>query len=135
MQTGINIISICQSRKTTDDFVQHAQTWMKGAVWSGDCPSWYKIKKGKYAGRVDAVWPGITLHFGRVLETPRWEDYDIEYSGREDGSTGNRFAYLGTGFVPETFDPSKDDSPHIGIHNIDMRWIKAASLDVKLGGI
>ncbi|EAU31007.1 predicted protein [Aspergillus terreus NIH2624] len=131
LQTEYNIVSVCPSRKATDDFVEHAQTWMKGAVWSGNCPSWYKIQKGRYAGRCDAVWPGITLHFVRALAAPRWEDYDIQYDSREDGSPGNRFAYLGRGFVPESVDPSADDSPHLNVRHIDERWTKAASLGTK----
>ncbi|GAB1211188.1 hypothetical protein ATERTT37_000300 [Aspergillus terreus] len=131
LQTEYNIVSVCPSRKATDDFVEHAQTWMKGAVWSGNCPSWYKIQKGRHAGRCDAVWPGITLHFVRALAAPRWEDYDIRYDSREDGSPGNRFAYLGRGFVPESVDPSADDSPHLNVRHVDERWIKAASLGTK----
>jgi hydroxyversicolorone monooxygenase len=128
LQTENNIVSVCPSLMATEDFVEHAQTWIKSSVWSGNCPSWYKIQSGRHTGRVDAVWPGITLHFARALATPRWEDYDIEYDCREDGSPGNRFAYLGNGFVPETFNASADDSPHLNFHSIDKRWINAARL-------
>lgn len=135
LQTEINVVSLCPSWKATEEFVEHAQTWMKGAVWAGDCPSWYKIKKGKHAGRVDAIWPGITLHFITAIATPRWEDYELEYLRRKDGSPGNRFAYLGAGFVPACVDPSKDDSPHTAIRHIDKRWIEAVGLEIKEGEI
>ncbi|GME65311.1 predicted protein [Neofusicoccum parvum] len=130
LQTEISIRSITPSRAATDDFIEHAQQWLRGAVWAGNCPSWYKIQTGKHAGRVDAVWPGITLHFVKALDQPRWEDYEIEHVGRADGSMGNRFSYLGNGFVPEMFDESMDDSPHIGLHNVDPVWARAVGLRI-----
>lgn len=35
--------------------------------------------KDRQTGRVVAVWPGSSIHFMEMIETPRWEDYEIEY--------------------------------------------------------
>ncbi|KAF4337270.1 sterigmatocystin biosynthesis monooxygenase stcW [Fusarium beomiforme] len=127
LQMEHNIISVAPKQEAMDDFAQHAQTWMKGAAWSWDCPAWYKARSGPLKGRVNVVWPGITLQFMRVLEKVRWEDYDIKYAATGKTSA-NRFLYLGDGLVKETFDTEMDDSPHVNLGAIDPRWAKAAGL-------
>ncbi|KAG5753025.1 hypothetical protein H9Q69_009918 [Fusarium xylarioides] len=127
LQMEHNIISVVPKQEAMDDFVEHAQTWLKGCAWSGDCPAWYKTQSGPLKGRVNLIWPGITLQFVRALSKVRWEDYDIKYAASGKKST-NRFLYLGDGLVKETFDPEMDDSPHIHLGAIDPRWTKAAGL-------
>ncbi|KAF5585023.1 sterigmatocystin biosynthesis monooxygenase stcW [Fusarium subglutinans] len=100
LQMEHNIISVVPKQEAMDDFVEHAQTWLKGC---------------------------ITLQFVRALSKVRWEDYDIKYAASGKKST-NRFLYLGDGLVKETFDPEMDDSPHIHLGAIDPRWAKAAGL-------
>ncbi|KAL5585816.1 hypothetical protein FOVSG1_013508 [Fusarium oxysporum f. sp. vasinfectum] len=127
LQMEHNIISLVPKQEAMEDFAQHTQTWMKGAAWSWDCPSWYKAQSGPLKGRVNVIWPGITLQFVRVLEKVRWEDYDIRYAATGKTSA-NRFFYLGDGLVKETFDAEMDDTPHINLGAIDPRWAKAAGL-------
>lgn len=73
--------------------------------------------------------------FCSAIATPRWEGYEFEYVRREDGSPGNRFAYLGAGFIPKWVGPSKEDSPHTAIRHIDKIWIEAVGLEIKEGEI
>lgn len=40
-----------------------------------------------------AIYPGSRLHFLRLLERPRYEDYDIDYEDAED-----MFGFFGNGF-------------------------------------
>ncbi|RKK76770.1 putative sterigmatocystin biosynthesis monooxygenase stcW [Fusarium oxysporum] len=127
LQMEHNIISVVPKQEAMDDFVEHAQTWLKGCAWSWDCPAWYKAHSGPLKGRVNVIWPGITLQFVRALSKVRWEDYDITYAASGKKSA-NRFLYLGDGLVKETFDPDMDDSPHIHLGAIDPRWAKAAGL-------
>ncbi|CZR46022.1 monooxygenase family protein [Fusarium proliferatum ET1] len=127
LQMEHNIISVVPKQEAMDDFVEHAQTWLKGCAWSGDCPAWYKTQSGPLKGRVNLIWPGITLQFVRALSKVRWEDYDIKYAASGKKSA-NRFLYLGDGLVKETFDTDMDDTPHIHLGAIDPRWSKAAGL-------
>ncbi|KAK5443483.1 hypothetical protein LTS15_010628 [Exophiala xenobiotica] len=85
-----NIRSIRPKEKVVEQFLRHADTYMKRTAWTGPCSSWFK------GGRKDgkpAVWPGSRLHFLRLLEKPRFEDFDIEYDESED-----MFSFLGNGF-------------------------------------
>ncbi|EGU82080.1 hypothetical protein FOXB_07403 [Fusarium oxysporum f. sp. conglutinans Fo5176] len=127
LQMEHNIVSVVPKQEAMEDFVEHAQTWMKGAAWSWDCPAWYKARSGPLKGRVNVIWPGIILQFVRALENVRWEDYDIKYA--PSGKIGtNRFLYMGDGLVKESFDEKLDDTPHIHLGAIDPRWAKAAGL-------
>jgi len=59
MQTD-NIKSWVPNQDKTDLFNEHAQEWIKHSVWKDDCRSWYKNNE---TGRVNAVWPGSSLHY------------------------------------------------------------------------
>ena len=74
----------------TEHFLRHAKTFLKRTAWTGPCVSWFK---GGTAGGVPAIYPGSRLHFLRLLEKPRFEDYDIQYDNEED-----MFAFMGNGF-------------------------------------
>ncbi|KAG8623709.1 hypothetical protein KVT40_008685 [Elsinoe batatas] len=102
----------------TDKFNQHAQEWIKYTVWKHDCRSWYKNNE---TGRVNAVWPGSSLHYMKAIETPRWEDFEIEY--KHD----NPWAALGMGWTLENRAGlgKADPSPYLKLENIDPEWAKA----------
>ncbi|KEF54579.1 uncharacterized protein A1O9_09021 [Exophiala aquamarina CBS 119918] len=127
LQMEHNIVGIDPTDEALADWVEHAQAWVKGMVWSGDCKSWYKIYKGPYAGRTNALWPGITLHMVKALKTPRWEDYRIDRK-LSSPSHANRFQYLGHGMVQEVIDSRLDDTPHFSLSEIDPRWAKATGM-------
>lgn len=74
-----NIKSMAPKQDITDSFNEHAQVrslgavtkqvanreakeWIKHTVWKDDCRSWYKNND---TGRVNAVWPGSSLHYGK----------------------------------------------------------------------
>lgn len=71
---------------------QYMQKVHEDLVWTGACQSWCMypwfllhtnaddlIDKHRATGQVTAVWPGSSIHYMEAIETPRWEDYDIEY--------------------------------------------------------
>ncbi|RAQ99484.1 FAD/NAD(P)-binding domain-containing protein [Stemphylium lycopersici] len=101
----------------TDAFNAHAQEWIKHTVWKGDCRSWYKDND---TGRVNAVWPGSSNHYSEVVETPRYEDFEIEYQH------SNLWGHLGMGYaICNKKFPESDVSPYLQLENIDPKWLKA----------
>jgi len=89
MQTE-NIKSIRPKKRATEQFLRHADTFLKRTSWTGPCSSWFK--GGKKDGK-PAIWPGSRLSFLRLLEKVRFEDFDIEYENDE-----NMWGFLGNGF-------------------------------------
>ncbi|ETS84424.1 sterigmatocystin biosynthesis monooxygenase stcW [Pestalotiopsis fici W106-1] len=113
------IKSLAPKQYVTDKFNEHAQEWYKYTVWKDSCRSWYKNND---TGRINAVWPGSSLHFTQVVINPRWEDYDISYVH------DNPFASLGMGHIdpPRSQDNKGADlSEYIQPSNIDPKWVEA----------
>jgi hydroxyversicolorone monooxygenase len=98
----------------TDLFNDHAQEWITHTVWKSSCRSWYKDND---TGRVNAVWPGATLHFNSVLAHPRYEDFDIKYIYK------NPWAHLGMGWTTE-WTQNKDKSPYLATEQLDPLWLE-----------
>lgn len=111
-----HIKSWAPRQSVTDAFNAHAQEWIKHTVWAGSCRSWYKNND---TGRVNAVWPGSSNHYSEVIETPRYEDFDIEYRN------GNMWAHLGMGYAVRNVKEGSDLSPYLALENIDPKWLKA----------
>ncbi|ETS76642.1 hypothetical protein PFICI_12029 [Pestalotiopsis fici W106-1] len=65
-------------------------------TWSGPCSSWFKNGAG---GKL-AMFPGSRITSFELMNSPRFEDYKIEYRD------GNTFAFLGNGFSTTEFDGS-----------------------------
>lgn len=87
---------------------------MPRTVWTDDCRSWYKDNK---TNRVNALWPGGSLHYIDTIRTPRYEDFNYSYS------SVNMFAYLGNG-KPRVLDiPNGDKSPYFQLENVDEKWL------------
>ncbi|KAL4805219.1 putative sterigmatocystin biosynthesis monooxygenase stcW [Aspergillus unguis] len=100
-----NIHSLSPRADVTAAFNHHAQTWYKGTAWEeASCRSWYK---NNLTGRVNAIWPGSSLHFCEAISTPRYEDYEIKYT------QANMWAYLGLGFTKAQSQEDGDLSPYI----------------------
>ncbi|KAI8931470.1 hypothetical protein NX059_011138 [Plenodomus lindquistii] len=111
----------------TDAFNTHAQEWIKHTVWKGSCRSWYK---DNVTGRVNAVWPGSSNHYSEVIETPRYEDFEIEYQNT------NMWAHLGMGYaVRNVHYPEADVSPYLALENMDSKWLKAIGYDGPAGEV
>ncbi|KAL3441401.1 FAD/NAD(P)-binding domain-containing protein [Aspergillus insuetus] len=85
-----SIKSISPKREAVEEAYVHTHELLKRTAWSASCSSWFK--GGKKHGPVTAIWPGSRLHWFESLKEPRYEDFDIEYSG-------NRFSYLGNGYT------------------------------------
>ncbi|KAL2395806.1 FAD-binding monooxygenase tazF [Exophiala dermatitidis] len=85
-----NIRSLRPKENVVDHFIRHADSFLKRTAWTGPCSSWFK--GGKIDGK-PAIWPGSRLHFLRCMETPRYEDFDIEYDEADD-----MFSFFGNGF-------------------------------------
>ncbi|QGI69611.1 hypothetical protein CEK26_001943 [Fusarium fujikuroi] len=83
MQTE-NIGSLEVKREAADDFLEQRDKIMQGMVWTGSC-------NGSDNGAVTGPWCGSIWHFKETLESPRWEDFEIQYLEK------NRFAYLRNG--------------------------------------
>ena len=94
------------------EFLEWKDSFMPNTIWADDCRSWYK--GGKAGAKVQALWPGSTLHFLEVLETTRWEDYDVKYN-----ENVNRWSFLGNGLSSvearkgdlSWYMKNKDDTP------------------------
>lgn len=127
LQRQPNIRFLAPRQDMMDAFAAHCQEWYRSMVWSDICPSWYKDEK---TGRVRGVWPGITLHHARVMSLPRWEDYEYGYKLNASGTVDNIFSFLGKGLVPEMFDDTLDDSPHMLPSNIDPAWARAKGITI-----
>lgn len=89
-----NIKSMTPRQEAADEFVEHANLWLKRTVWSETCSSWFKIN-----GQL-TIFPGSRLVLADLLSTPRYEDYLYEYWSK------NRFGFLGNGFSTKEFDGS-----------------------------
>ncbi|OGM45372.1 flavin-binding monooxygenase [Aspergillus bombycis] len=76
------IATIQPKKESCDSFKKYCEQFFKKTVFSLPCRSWYK--RGTENGPVTALWPGSSIHFVKVLEKPRFEDYDYTYLGGND---------------------------------------------------
>ncbi|KAK2016149.1 FAD/NAD(P)-binding domain-containing protein [Colletotrichum eremochloae] len=118
------ICGITPHQAAADDFNTHCSEWARHNVWSEDCGGWFKHPK---TGRLNAIWPGSSLHYMDTIGLPRYEDYDITYLGP---GKKNRFAYLGMGTARVTVEKG-DQSPYLAIDKMDSRWLKTSGIDVE----
>jgi len=116
------IASISPKQDVTDAFNEHCQEWVKHTVWVEECRSWYKNNE---TGRVNAVWPGSSLHYMEAIKVPRYEDFDIEYLG---AGKKNMWAFLGMGAVRALVN-KEDVSPYLNPEAIDPEWMKAMNIN------
>ncbi|KAJ9612026.1 hypothetical protein H2200_003621 [Cladophialophora chaetospira] len=116
------IASIAPKQDVTDAFNEHCQEWVKHTVWVEECRSWYKNNE---TGRVNAVWPGSSLHYVEAIRVPRYEDFDIEYLGP---AKKNMWAFLGMGAVKALVN-KEDVSPYLNAESIDPEWMKALGIN------
>jgi hypothetical protein len=123
-------------QQVTDEFNEHVQTYMQKTVWTDDCRSWYKNND---TGRVNAIWPGSSLHYIEAIQDPRWEDFHWKYQkvcetplppfSAFDRCANleqrNRWHFLGNGHS-KTQVEGGDKSPYLNIDNIDKDWLDHA---------
>ena len=107
MQTD-RILSIKPKDVAVDHFVRHANAWMKRTALTGPCVAWYKGNDG--TSKPPSLWPGERSQFIKILDTPRFEDFDIRYENQDD-----MFGYFGNGWDFEAHgDPNGDKSWYMG---------------------
>lgn len=116
------ICAIAPRQDITDEFNEHTQEWIRHTVWTDSCRSWYKNNE---TGRVNAVWPGSSLHYIEAIREPRYEDFHISYLGP---AKKNRWAFLGMGTVRDLVEKN-DVSPYLSVDNIDPKWMKAMDIN------
>lgn len=75
------IMSITPKDQAVEHFVRHSVAYLKRTAVMGPCVSWYK---GNEYDKPPALWPGARNQFIRILETPRFEDFDIVYEDPDD---------------------------------------------------
>ncbi|KAH8621079.1 hypothetical protein IG631_24266 [Alternaria alternata] len=61
------------------------------SVWSSGCKSVYN--QGNATGKLTMQYPGSIVHWRKLLEEPRFEDYSFVHRSR------NRFEFMGNGFT------------------------------------
>lgn len=91
------IRTVAPKKAVVDEFMERKDRFFKTTVWDENCRSWYK-----QGSKVTALWVGSTVHYLRIMEQPRYEDYDFTYVSK------NRWSYLGNGFGPDDADLSAD---------------------------
>jgi hypothetical protein len=102
-----NIKSLTPKLAPSVQFRQHADLFLQRTAWTSPCRSWFK--QGKTDGQA-AIWPGSRLHFLKMMESPRYEDFEIEYWN------ANMWAFMGNGFEVREFD-GRDITDYLG--NLD----------------
>ncbi len=101
------ILSITPRDKAVDHFVRHSLAFLKRTAVMGPCVAWYK---GNESANPPSLWPGARNQFIRILETPRFEDFDIVYEDED-----NMFAYFGNGWtLQDDGDPDADKTWYMG---------------------
>ncbi|KAF4167602.1 hypothetical protein CNMCM6936_004659 [Aspergillus lentulus] len=106
------IATIQPKRESCDSFKRYCEQFFKRTVFSLPCRSWYK--RGTVDGPVTALWPGSSIHFVKVLEKPRFEDYEYTYID------GNDMAWIGNGLTVGESDSSVDMVEYLHPENIDF---------------
>jgi hypothetical protein len=99
-----HIRRLCPKESAVEDFMEHAALYMRRTCWSDPCTSWFK--QGTKDGPL-IMWPGSRLAFFDLMETPNFEDYEIEYWSK------NRWGWLGNGFSTIEFDGKSDISYYL----------------------
>lgn len=102
------------------DFVEHTQTFMPRTCWADPCASWFK--QGTTDGPI-VMWPGSRLSFFEALHHPNFEDYEVEYW------SGNRWGFLGTGFVDFEFTGTRDLTWYLDVFSDKEQWKRGVPFD------
>ncbi|KEY73043.1 hypothetical protein S7711_06117 [Stachybotrys chartarum IBT 7711] len=94
-----SIHSIAPKAAACHDFKSHVAGFMEKSVWTDDCRNSHN--NHTVGSRVPTTWPGSTLHYLEAMREPRWDDWEVNYSG-------NRFSWLGNGISQTEWEPTAD---------------------------
>ncbi|RAK71285.1 flavin-containing monooxygenase [Aspergillus fijiensis CBS 313.89] len=101
-------------REACAAFTAHVAAVMHKTVWTDRCRNSHN--NHAIGGRTPTTWPGSTLHYLEAIREPRYDDWDLRY-------TGNRFAWLGTtGISQAEWDATADLACNIRQADDDARW-------------
>jgi hypothetical protein len=100
-----NIKSVSPRVGPALQFKEHHDLFVQRTAWSEPCSSWFK--RGDPNGSL-TMYPGSRNHFFDVLQSPRYEDYDIKYR------CDNQWEFLGNGFSVREFD-GRDTTFYMGL--------------------
>ncbi|CAK3943832.1 cyclohexanone monooxygenase [Lecanosticta acicola] len=99
------ILSFVPKDVAVEQFVRHANAWMKRTALTGPCVAWYKGNDG--TSRPPSLWPGERSQFLKIMSTPRFEDFELRYENEDD-----RFGFFGNGWDLEAH----------GVEGGDLSW-------------
>lgn len=105
------IATVEPTPRACNAFREYCERYFRNTVFSLPCRSWYK--RGTEDGPVTALWPGSSLHFLKVLEKPRFEDYQYTYR------SGDEMAWIGNGFTLCEVDATLDKTGYLDPAHID----------------
>jgi hypothetical protein len=74
------------------EYNEYSEPLLQRTVFSGGCKSWYKNQAS--GGKVRAMYPGSLIHFRKMLDAFRSEDFDIVPLNPQ-----NRFTFMGNGLT------------------------------------
>lgn len=98
-----NYSSMVVKPEVAHAYTEHCLAWLEQSSWNTNCVSTYK--NGKRDGELVSLHPGSRLHFFKLLQVSRDEDFEWKSMCADPNL---RFAWLGNGFVSEEVDVSHD---------------------------
>ncbi|CAM5999618.1 unnamed protein product [Sphagnum balticum] len=90
-----SIKSLAPRKDVCDEFVKHADLWIRRTAWNSPCSNWFK---NTHPEKIAIHFPASKIVTTDLLLTPRFEDYLFEYWGN------NRWEFLGNGFAALEYD-------------------------------
>jgi hypothetical protein len=92
-----NYASMAVKKERVRDWAEYCQVYFRDTVYTDDCRSWYKTggePESGHGARITGLWPGSTLHALEALQSPRWDDFEVDRVDEE----GNKMDWLGNGW-------------------------------------
>ncbi|KAF4447086.1 hypothetical protein FALBO_16988, partial [Fusarium albosuccineum] len=117
-----NIVAMAPQAQAVRRFTEYSDAYFEKTVFTLPCRSWYK--GGTLDGRVNALWPGSSLHAMKVFANPRWEDFDYQYL--QDNSNG----WIGNGWTQDEKDKTINVD-YLDDNQIDFPPAAIAALDAR----
>ncbi|KAI1259174.1 FAD/NAD(P)-binding domain-containing protein [Xylariaceae sp. FL1019] len=125
------IFSMTPRSDVCDEFRDYVANAMEKLVWTDNCRNSHN--NHSIGSRSPTNWPGSTLHYLEAIREPRWDDWEIKYSG-------NRFSWMGNGVSQVEWDPTADlayyikvydDEPHLSRKARHLKIAKTGSQPIR----
>ena len=112
-----NYSSVVIKPEAAHAYAEHSLAWLEQSSWNTNCVSTYK--NGKRDGELVSLHAGSRLHFFKLLQTRRYEDFEWRSLCPDPNL---RFAWLGNGFIAEEFDtPECFDMTYVQICSFPLQ--------------